>query len=315
MGMLYLVATPIGNLEDITLRALRVLKEADLIAAEDTRTARNLLARFGIRTPVTSYFEHNKLKKLDSILNALERGDVAVISEAGMPGLSDPGYELVRTALARNIRVVPIPGASALTAALIASGLPTDQFAYLGFLPRQASARRKLLQSVANETRTLVAYEAPHRVRASLDDISEILGNRMICVARELTKAYEEFIRGRVNQARKHFAVNAPRGEFTFVIEGKTQVQRRTTRDSSIWLRAGSGRRIWSEARVRKTVRNLIAAGIARTEAVKRVARTSGRARREVYQLATKHEDRKSTRLNSSHQLISYAVFCLKKKK
>lgn len=290
MGMLYLVATPIGNLEDITLRALRVLKEADLIAAEDTRTARNLLARFGIRTPVTSYFEHNKLTKLDSILNALERGDVAVISEAGMPGLSDPGYELVRTALARNIRVVPIPGASALTAALIASGLPTDQFAYLGFLPRQASARRKLLQSVANETRTLVAYEAPHRVRASLDDISEILGNRMICVARELTKAYEEFIRGRVNQARKHFAVNAPRGEFTFVIEGKTQVQRRTTKDYATWLRAGSERRIWSEARVRKTVRNLIAAGIARTEAVKRVARTSGRARREVYQLATKHD-------------------------
>lgn len=290
MGMLYLVATPIGNLEDITLRALRVLKEVDLIAAEDTRTAHNLLAQFGIRTPVTSYFEHNKLTKLDSILNALERGDVAVISEAGMPGLSDPGYELVRTALARNIRVVPIPGASALTAALIASGLPTDQFAYLGFLPRQASARRKLLQSVANETRTLVAYEAPHRVRASLDDIAEILGNRMICVARELTKAYEEFIRGRVNQARKHFAVNAPRGEFTFVIEGKTQVQRRTTRDSSIRLRAGSGRRIWSEARVRKTVRNLIAAGIARTEAVKRVARTSGRARREVYQLATKHD-------------------------
>lgn len=276
MGILYLVATPIGNLEDITLRALRVLKEAALIAAEDTRTARNLLAHFGIVTPVTSYFEHSRLAQLDRLLDALERGDVAVISEAGMPGLSDPGYELVRAALERGIRVAPIPGANALTAALVASGLPTDQFVYLGFLPRLKSARRKLLQSVADEPRTLVAYEAPHRVRASLDDIAEMLGDRAICAARELTKLYEEFFRGSVTEARARFAQTAPRGEFTLVIEGKTEDGRRRTEDE--------GR--WDDARVREAVRDLIAAGLPRTDAVKRVARAAGIDRRAVYQLA-----------------------------
>lgn len=283
MHTLYLVATPIGNLEDTTLRALRVLKEADLIAAEDTRSARTLLAHFGIATPVTSYFEHNKLTKLDFIFNALERGDVAVISEAGMPGLADPGYELVRAALARHIRVVPIPGASALTAALVASGLPTDQFVYLGFLPRQQSARRKLLQTLANETRTLVAYDAPHRVRASLDDIAEILGDRMICVARELTKVYEEFIRGSVSQARTHFARVEPRGEFTLVIGGKTRDGRQQMTEGRKQKAEGHGD--WGDARVRKEVSRLMKNGIARTEAVKRVARESGRARREVYRI------------------------------
>jgi 16S rRNA (cytidine1402-2'-O)-methyltransferase len=277
MGTLYLVATPIGNLEDITLRALRVLKEATLIAAEDTRTARRLLAHFHLTTPVTSYFEHNKLAKIDSILGALERGDVAVISEAGMPGLSDPGYELVRAALEHGVRVVPIPGASALTVALVASGLPTDQFVYLGFLPRQKSARRKLLQSVADESRTLVAYEAPHRLRAGLDDIAEILGDRAVCVARELTKVYEEFLRGSVDAAREHFSKITPRGEFTLVIAGKTaEDARRTPAEGAAW----------DDARVREAVRDLIAAGMPRTDAVKRVARESGRDRREVYQLA-----------------------------
>ncbi|MBM3130765.1 MAG: 16S rRNA (cytidine(1402)-2'-O)-methyltransferase [Chloroflexi bacterium] len=275
MGTLYLVATPIGNLEDITLRALRVLKEATLIAAEDTRAARKLLSHFEITKPITSYFEHNKIAKLETILNALARGDVAVISEAGTPGLSDPGYELVRAALARDFRVVPIPGANALTTALIASGLPTDQFIFLGFLPRQKSARRKFLQSVADEPRTLIAYEAPHRVRTSLDDIAAALGNRAICVARELTKLYEEFFRGTIEQARAHFAAHAPRGEFTFVIAGKTTDDRQQTTDQE-----------WDGARVIAAVRELIAAGVARTDAVKRVARESGRERREVYQLA-----------------------------
>lgn len=276
MGILYLVATPIGNLEDITLRALRVLKQVTLIAAEDTRSARNLLTHFGIATQVTSYFEHNKLAKLDRILAELERGDVAVISEAGMPGLSDPGYELVRAALDRGIRVVPIPGANALTTALVASGLPTDQFVYLGFLPRQKSARRKLLQSVGDEPRTLVAYEAPHRVRASLDDIADILGNRAICTARELTKVYEEFFRGSVDEARERFAKTAPRGEFTLVIEGKTDDERRKMKDKEPW----------DDAHIREAVRDLIAAGMPRTDAVKRVARESGRERRAVYELA-----------------------------
>ena len=171
MGTLYLVATPIGNLEDVTARALRVLREASLIAAEDTRHTRQLLARFDIHTPLTSYFEHNKLAKLDEILSALAAGDVALVSDAGTPGLSDPGYELVRAALDAGHAVVPIPGPSALLAALVASGLPTDAFVYLGFLPRKDSDRQRLLASVAREPRTLVAFEAPHRLLDALRDI------------------------------------------------------------------------------------------------------------------------------------------------
>ncbi|OGO36090.1 MAG: 16S rRNA (cytidine(1402)-2'-O)-methyltransferase [Chloroflexi bacterium RBG_16_56_8] len=280
MGTLYLVATPIGNLEDITLRALRVLKEVTLVAAEDTRTARNLLTHFQISKPITSYYEHNKLDKLGAILDALASGDVAVISEAGMPGLSDPGYELVRAALEQNIRVVPIPGPSALTTALVASGLPTDQFVYLGFLPRQKSARRKLLQSVAEEPRTLVAYEAPHRVRDALDDIAETLGDRLMCAARELTKMYEEFFRGSVNAAREHFAEHEPRGEFTLVIAGADPKGLRLLRS-----RGNPSGLVWNDAQVLEAVRDLIASGLSRTDAVKRVARSSGRDRHAVYQL------------------------------
>jgi 16S rRNA (cytidine1402-2'-O)-methyltransferase len=277
MGTLYLVATPIGNLEDMTARALRILRQVSLVAAEDTRTARHLLTHFGISKPITSYFEHNKLAKLPQILAALEQGDVAVISEAGMPGLSDPGYELVRAALAHAIRVVPIPGVSALTTALVASGLPTDQFVYVGFLPRQKSTRRKFLQSLANEPRTIVAYEAPHRVCASLDDLAAILGNRSICVARELTKLHEEFFRGDVKAAREYFTRHSPRGEFTLVIAGKTGDERQTTDDE---------KQNWDNARVIQAVRELMAQGVTRTEAVKRIAREAGRDRREVYQLA-----------------------------
>ena len=284
MGTLYLVATPIGNLEDMTLRALRILKEVSLVAAEDTRSARNLLSHFGIAKPITSYFEHSKLTKTQQILDALEQGDVAVISEAGMPGLSDPGYELVCAALDRDFRVVPIPGANALTAALVASGLPTDQFVYVGFLPRQKSARRKLLQSIAAEPRTIVAYEAPHRIVESLDDIAETLGDRDICVARELTKMYEEFIRGSVNEARQHFAEHAPRGEFTIVLAGQTA-------DPSTLLRASvqpltAEESPWDDARVMQTMRELMTEGLTRSQAAKRVAHESGRDRREVYQLS-----------------------------
>ena len=273
MGILYLVATPIGNLEDITLRALRVLREVSLVAAEDTRTARHLLAHFGIARPVTSYFEHNKLSKLATILRALEQGDVAVISEAGIPGLSDPGYELVRAVLARGYRVVPLPGANAALTALVASGLPTDQFVYLGFLPRQSGARRALLQSLVNEPRTLIAYEAPHRLERTLEDVAEILGDRVICVARELTKMYEEFFRGTLAEARAYFREHTPRGEFTLVIAGAPAFDRKT-------------RDVWDDARVRAAVRALMATGVARTQAVKQVAQQAGRERREVYRLA-----------------------------
>jgi 16S rRNA (cytidine1402-2'-O)-methyltransferase len=221
MPVLYIIATPIGNLEDISLRALRLLQEVKLIAAEDTRTTRHLLNAHNIKTPLTSYHEHSKRAKLDYLLNFLEKEDLALVSEAGMPGLSDPGYELIIAAIERGISVVPIPGASAVIAALVVSGLPTDQFLYLGFLPRRKGQRQRLLSSIVDEPRTIVAFETPHRLNEALNDIEEILGNRRLSVCRELTKVHEEIFRGRVSQAREHFV--EPRGEFTLVIEGKTR--------------------------------------------------------------------------------------------
>ncbi len=221
MPVLYVIATPIGNLEDISLRALRLLREVKLIAAEDTRTTRHLLNAHNIKTPLTSYHEHSKRAKLDYLLNYLENEDLALVSEAGMPGLSDPGYELIIAAIERGISVVPIPGASAVITALVVSGLPTDQFLYLGFLPRRKGQRQRLLSSIVDEPRTIVAFETPHRLKEALSDIEEILGNRRLSVCRELTKVHEEIFRGRVSQAREHFV--EPRGEFTLVIEGKTR--------------------------------------------------------------------------------------------
>lgn len=221
MPVLYVIATPIGNLEDISLRALRLLSEVKLIAAEDTRTTRHLLNAHNIKTPLTSYHEHSKRAKLDYLLDYLEKEDLALVSEAGMPGLSDPGYELIVAAIERGISVVPIPGASAVITALVVSGLPTDQFIYLGFLPRRKGQRQRLLSSIVDEPRTIVAFETPHRLRKALSDIEEILGNRRLSVCRELTKVHEEIFRGRVSQAREHFS--EPRGEFSLVIEGKTR--------------------------------------------------------------------------------------------
>ena len=221
MPVLYVIATPIGNLEDISLRALRLLQEVKLIAAEDTRTTRHLLNAHNIKTPLTSYHEHSKRAKLDYLLNYLEKEDLALVSEAGMPGLSDPGYELIVAAIERGISVVPIPGASAVTTALVVSGLPTDQFLYLGFLPRRKGQRQRLLSSIVDEPRTIVAFETPHRLKEALSDIEEILGNRRLSVCREITKVHEEIFRGRVSQAREHFS--EPRGEFSLVIEGKTR--------------------------------------------------------------------------------------------
>jgi 16S rRNA (cytidine1402-2'-O)-methyltransferase len=221
MPVLYVVATPIGNLEDISLRALRLLREVKLIAAEDTRTTRRLLNAYNIKTPLTSYHEHSKRAKLDYLLNYLEKEDMALVSEAGMPGLSDPGYELIVAAIERGISVVPIPGASAVITALVVSGLPTDQFLYVGFLPRRKGQRQRLLSSIIDDPRTIVAFETPHRLREALSDIEEILGDRRISVCRELTKIHEEIFRGRVSQAKEHFV--EPRGEFSLVIEGKTR--------------------------------------------------------------------------------------------
>ena len=221
MAALYVVGTPIGNLEDISLRALRVLREVGLIAAEDTRKTRRLLNAYNIETSLTSYHEHTKRAKIEHLLGYLEREDLALVSEAGMPGLSDPGYDLIVAAVERGISVVPIPGASAVITALVVSGLPTDQFVYVGFFPRRKGQRQRLLSSIADESRTIVAFETPHRLKEALSDIEAILGDRRVSVCREVTKVHEEVFRGRVSQAREHFV--EPRGEFSLVVEGRTR--------------------------------------------------------------------------------------------
>src|SRR5215207_11216489 len=222
MGTLYLVATPIGNLEDMSPRAVRILREVNLIAAEDTRHTGKLLKHFQIEAQLTSYFEHNKLNKLDFILEKLSTGDVALVSDAGTPAINDPGYELVKAALASNYEVIPVPGPSSLIAALAVSGLPTDSFLYLGYLPHKTSERHKRLEEVESQTYTLVFLESPYRIVEALEDMLLILGNRRICVAREMTKMFEEYWRGSVNGAVEYFKAQPPRGEFTLVIEGKT---------------------------------------------------------------------------------------------
>lgn len=266
MGSLYLIATPIGNLEDITLRALRLLREAGLIAAEDTRHTGRLLAHYEIDTPQISYHEHNKLTRLDTVLKALETGDVALVSDAGTPGLSDPGYKLVEAAISHGFPVVPVPGPSAVTAALVASGLPTHAFVYLGFLPRRMADRRRLLTELVDERRTLIAFESPRRLAAALKEIQMILGDRHIAVAREITKLHEEIWRGPVSEAREHFS-DEIRGEITLVIAGAPAPP------------------LWDEEHVREAVTQLIGQGVSHREAVKQVAQSSGWPRRTIYQL------------------------------
>lgn len=219
MPALYIVATPIGNLEDITFRAIRVLKEVGLIAAEDTRHTRQLLNRYDIKTRLTSYHEHNKSSKLEYVLDCLEKGDVALVSDAGMPGISDPGHELILAAIDRRIPVIPIPGPSAIITALVASGLSNDDFRYVGFLPNRSSARRRFLETIESESATIIALEAPHRLIPALEDMLGVLGDRQIAVCRELTKIHEEIFRGKLSEAISHFT--SPRGEMVLVIEGK----------------------------------------------------------------------------------------------
>ena len=268
MGKLYVVATPIGNLEDITLRGLRILREASLIAAEDTRRAHILTKRYEIETPLTSYFEGNKITKLEAVLGALDVGDVALISEAGMPGLSDPGYELIHTAIQRGYDVVPIPGPTAPITALVVSGLPTDAFLFLGYLPRRESRRRRLLNQVAREEYTIIVFETPHRLLDSLADIEAVLGDRPLALCREMTKVHEEIWRGTVSEARAVFSDRAPRGEFTLVIGGVAEEEQR-----------------WNEEQVRSALQDLLADGMRRPDAAKRVAELSGWDRSAVYKL------------------------------
>ena len=261
---LYIVATPIGNLEDISLRALRTLREVKLIAAEDTRRTKQLLASYDIKTPTTSYHEHNKLTKLDYILDCLSEGDVALVSDAGMPGISDPGHELIVAAHERGIPVVPIPGASVVITALAVSGMDTERFSYLGFLPHKAGARQKLLKSIAGEPATIVVFETPHRLKAALDDILEVLGDREMAVCRELTKLHEEVFRGKVSQAIEHFT--APRGEFTLVIAGQKEVAKPQLTEA-----------------IEKELHEMRRSGVGAKEAVAKVAEETGLSKKELY--------------------------------
>ncbi len=221
-GILYLVGTPIGNLKDITSRALQILKEVDLIAAEDTRHTRKLLSHYDIHTSLTSFFEHNELRKTSYLIRRLKQGDkIALVSKAGMPGISDPGYYLIREAIKEDISLVPVPGPTALILALIASGFPTHSFVFEGFLGRNKEKRVQKLRKLKKEERTIVIYVSPHRIRKVLAEIEQILGDRRIAVVREITKKFEETIRDRVGKVIKIFEEKKPRGEFTLVIEGR----------------------------------------------------------------------------------------------
>jgi 16S rRNA (cytidine1402-2'-O)-methyltransferase len=267
MGKLYLVATPIGNLEDISARSLRILREVVCIAAEDTRHTGKLLAHYGIRTPMVSYHEHNKIVRIDTILERLAMGDIAVVSDAGTPGLNDPGYELVRAALKSGYEVASIPGPCAPIAALTASGLPTDSFIYLGYLPRRTVQRKSLLTEFARERLTLIALETPHRLMESLEDIFAVLGDRKLAVAREMTKLHEEFVRGRVDDARKYFRAHPPLGEITLVIGGAEESEK------------------WSEAQVLSALKREAKHNRPASELAEAIATQSGWNKRDVYKL------------------------------
>jgi 16S rRNA (cytidine1402-2'-O)-methyltransferase len=268
-GCLYLVATPIGNLEDITVRAIRILKEADLIACEDTRQTQKLLHHYGIRKEMVSYHEHNELTRSPELVIELEQGaQIALVSDAGTPGISDPGHRLVTLCLRHHIPVVPIPGPSALVAALAASGLPTEEFLFVGFLPARAGARRKALDAMRMESRTLIFYEAPHRIVETLADALEILGARPAVIAREVTKIHEEFLRGPLAELLASARKRAPRGEITLLIgPGDPQTQQV---DVSLSLK--------------ERVAQLEAeGGVDRKAALKQAARERGLGKREAY--------------------------------
>jgi 16S rRNA (cytidine1402-2'-O)-methyltransferase len=270
MGTLYLVATPIGNLEDISTRALHVLRTASLIAAEDTRQTHKLLQRYDIATPLISYHEHNKLSRVNKILDALAGGDIALVSDAGTPGLNDPGYELVGEVIAAGYPVSAVPGPSAPIMALVISGLPTDAFLYLGYLPRKSSERRRKLDEISALPYTLIFLETPHRLKEALLDLDAGLGNRQIAVARELTKIHEQVFRGTIQQARDYFEQNEPRGEFTLVIGGK----------------ALHDEGPWSEERLLHALKEGLQNELPLSRLAGEVAEKSGWQRREIYRIA-----------------------------
>ncbi len=273
-GTLYLCATPIGNLEDITYRVLRVLKEADVIAAEDTRNSVKLLNHFGIRTPMTSYHEHNKIEKAHQIIGQLKQGkNIALITDAGTPGISDPGEELVRLALEEGITVTSLPGAAACITALTMSGQSTRRFVFEAFLPREKKERRSILEELKTETRTIVLYEAPHRLVATLEELLEALGNRSVTICRELTKKYEEVQKTTLDNVLLYYKDHEPRGEYVLVLEGRSRREMEAEQQ-----------RTWEGMSIEAHMAIYEAQEIPRKEAMKLVARDRGISKRDVYQ-------------------------------
>jgi len=271
-GVLYLCATPIGNLEDLTFRALRILKEADLIAAEDTRHTKKLLNHYQIATPLTSYHRHNAKQKGARLVELLGEGkQIALVSDAGTPGISDPGSLMVQLAIEAGFPVVPIPGATAAISALVASGLPTDRFAFEGFLPRSNQERQGFLTRLQAEERTLVFYEAPHRLLATLRDFEKLFPGRKMVAARELTKHYEEFLRGTATQLIEHFEAVSPKGEFTLLIEGKQKNPEQPP--------------LLTKEQIIQLVEEIKIGGLDEKEAIKEAAKELGLPKREVYQV------------------------------
>lgn len=278
-GRLFLCATPIGNLEDMTYRAVRTLKEVALIAAEDTRHTRKLLSHFDIHTPLVSYHEHNKEQRGPELVERLLNGeDIAVVSDAGMPGISDPGVDLARLAIEQGILVIPVPGANAALSALVCSGLDTTAFTFLGFLPKTKKKRQELLSRWAEHSCTMVFYESPHRLLSTLTELQANLGRRRAVAARELTKKFEEFVRGDLQSLSEYFTQQSPRGEFTLVVEGYTDSGKMESRQENLSPVS--------------YVEQLIKAGSNKKDAIRLVASELGLPKREVYQAVIELKDR-----------------------
>lgn len=273
-GRLYLCATPIGNLEDITFRVLRTLKEVDLIAAEDTRNSMKLLNHFEIKTPITSYHEYNKIEKAYQLLAKLQEGkNIALVTDAGTPGISDPGEELVRICLEEGIEVTSLPGPAACITALTMSGQATRRFAFEAFLPRDKKERAFVLEELKNETRTIVLYEAPHHLVKTLEELYETLGNRGISICRELTKRYEETVKTTLESALSYYEAHEPRGEYVLIVEGKSRAEI-----------ADEQQKAWKELSMEEHMALYEGQGVAHKEAMKLVAKDRGISKREVYQ-------------------------------
>jgi 16S rRNA (cytidine1402-2'-O)-methyltransferase len=278
-GRLYIVPTPIGNLEDITLRALRILKEVDLIAAEDTRHTQHLLTHFGIDKPLTRYHDHNEREKAQALVERIKNGaNLALVSDAGTPAIADPGFRLVSAAIRAGIQIVPLPGASALATALSASGLPTDRFLFEGFLPAKKQERKNKLQELRDCAATLVFYEAPHRLNDALGDMQQILGERAIVIAREVSKVHEEFLRGTVSEVIHQLAGREVKGEITIVMHGSTGEARVT------------------EEQLRSDIQRLISEGVGVKEISQLFGERYGLSKREVYRLTLAVKSRKSAK-------------------